>query len=83
VGTAPQLLHEAHGVGDAPVLSDLSVLDADDVDALELDRLVGWGDPHELAFVRASHRVDRATTRRPAGYRRRAVSTDATWSSPD
>jgi hypothetical protein len=38
------LLHQAHGVGNAPMFSGLAVLDANDVDRFEFYGLAGRGD---------------------------------------
>src|SRR5215211_920333 len=46
-----QLAAQPQVVADRPVLDGLPVLEADDMDLAEGDRLVGGGEPHELAGV--------------------------------
>lgn len=56
LGIAPELLHQRHHVGDAPVLvRDAVVVEPDDVDELRVDALPGRGHAHELVLVRAGH----------------------------
>jgi Nickel responsive protein SCO4226-like len=65
LGESAELLHEAHGVGNAPVLGDLPVLDANDVDRFDLDRLVGRSDAHQFPLW-VPVRTARAPSRFPS-----------------
>src|SRR5207237_2085088 len=52
LGDCAQLLEQAEPVDNAPVLDDAAVLQADDVDHVDLHRAAGGRDAHELAAVR-------------------------------
>ena len=47
------LLHEGHDVRGSPMLDDLAVLDADDVDAAEFDAAAGGRDAHQFTLMRS------------------------------